>query len=336
MRLADLARQEVRSLLAGLLTDAERSAADVTRAALAGNASMEILVLGRDPGGLAVAPHEPGLREEGPVDLPVDVLPLGDGATARFLPALGGHVGGDTTAAILASGLLAGPVPALLVDLGTNGEVVLAVSADRALATSGAAGPAFEGGGIGKGSPARPGAVEHVDVEDGRPVLTTVGGGEPRSWCGSGVIEITAALRRLGDIDESGRMPREREDLPVAFTQADVREVQLAKAAVAAAAKLLCRSARIGLGDLARVVLTGAFGSRLRARPAREIGLVPPAAPVELLEDGALAGAILALSDGGFDRAEWAARAVRHVPLASRMDFQETFVQCMALREMEP
>jgi len=333
-RLADLVRHAVDALLVELLEETGLSAEDVTAVTLAGNASMTLLFLGRDTSLLATPPYEPGLSEEGVVLADPDVLLVPGSPPTVLLPSLGGHVGGDTTAAILASGLLSGDLPALLVDLGTNGEVVLATE-HAVLATSSAAGPAFEGGAIQKGSPARPGAVEHVEVVSGELVLTTIGGKEPVSWCGSGVLEITAALREIGGVDRTGLMLG-KQDIPLPFTQGDVREVQLAKGAVAAAEKILCWEAGIKLGAVRRIVLTGAFGSRLRAEPARRIGLVPPGARVDSIEDAALEGAILALTEEGLQAAAKLGAEVRHVPLGDRADFQETFVSSMVLEEMTP
>ena len=249
-----------------------------------------------------------------------------------FLPAIGGHVGSDTTSAAMAASILDGELPALLVDLGTNGEVVLATR-DGALAASSAAGPAFEGGGVSKGSPARPGAIERVRVEDGALLVSTVDETAPVSWCGSGVVELISVLRDLGDLDESGRLLRAR-PLPVAFTQADVREVQLAKGAVAAAVRILLIEAGIPLDSIKRVVLTGAFGSHTPADAARNIGLLPPDTPVTALPGGALLGAAASMLPGAEELAGDIVRRTRHVPLADRDDFEEIFVASLALREM--
>jgi uncharacterized 2Fe-2S/4Fe-4S cluster protein (DUF4445 family) len=241
-------------------------------------------------------------------------------------------VGSDTTAAILAAGLPEGPRPALLVDLGTNGEVVLATDGEL-FAASSAAGPAFEGGGIEHGSAAAPGAIEDAGWADDALRVSVIGDAPPRTWCGSGVVAIAAALREAGFLRKDGRL-EDAPALPVPFTQADVRETQLAKGAVLAAARILAAEAGIALPSLARVVLTGAFGSRLRAAPARRIGLVPADAPVETLDGGALAGAVLALAPGGFDRAEAVAARTRHVSLGGRPDFQAVFVESLSLAEV--
>ncbi|MHC4473210.1 MAG: ASKHA domain-containing protein [Planctomycetota bacterium] len=331
-RLAELARHAVVSLASGLFRRDALAPEDLREVTLAGNATMTTLLLCRDPSRLARAPYEPGLVEEGVISVPGSSLGLPGDAPARFLPALGGQVGSDTTASILASGLLDGELPALLADVGTNGEVVVATE-DVVLATSSAAGPAFEGGGVEKGSTHRPGAVERVDVEAGRLILETVGARRPMSWCGSGVLDVVAALHAVGDLDDTGRMRRVR-DLPVMFTQADVRKVQLAKGAVSAAQRILCREAGVRLDGIRRLVLTGAFGCRLRPESARRIGLVPRDVPVESLLHGALTGAAIGLTEDGLARASAVAARVRHVPLGDRGDFEDTFLSSLDLGEM--
>ncbi len=327
-RLAFLARRAIAALALGLLRSAGLSPADLAAARLAGNASMTLLLLGRDPRGAAFAPFEPGLAAEGALAVPPEAqaVPVPD---TLFLPALGGHVGSDTTAAVLAAGLLDGPQPALLVDLGTNGEAALGARG-ALLVTSAAAGPAFEGGGLTHGSPAVPGAVERVWREGGAIRAATVGGDPPRTWCGSGVVDLLAALREDGALDASGRLLRPV-PLPVPFDQSDVREAQLAKGALAAAQALLLREAGLAVRDLRRVVLTGAFGTRLSADSARRIGLVPDGPPAEALPGGALRGAALALAPDGLARATDVARRARHVPLGERPDFEEAFAAAMAL-----
>jgi uncharacterized 2Fe-2S/4Fe-4S cluster protein (DUF4445 family) len=330
-RLAELVRRGVAALLPPLLAAAGRGREDVRAAVFAGNAAMTLLALGRDPEALVRPPYEPGLRGEGTLDAGAVLSRAEAPAPARFLPAIGGHVGSDTTAAALAADLSAGPTPALLVDLGTNGEVVLATE-DALFAASAAAGPAFEGGGIEHGSAAGPGAIERAEVRAGAIVTGTADGSPARSWCGSGVVEIAAALRETGALDESGRL-RNAPDLPVPFSQADVREVQLAKGALAAAIRILAREAGISVATIRRVVLTGAFGRSLRAAPARRIGLVPAGAPIECLEGGALLGASIALTD--LARARALAGRIRHVPLCDRADFEEIFVESLALRDLD-
>jgi uncharacterized 2Fe-2S/4Fe-4S cluster protein (DUF4445 family) len=333
VRLAELAVHTILSLTAGVFEDAGASLLDLEEVRLAGNASMTLLLLERDPIALARAPFCAGLRAEGEIRVDPARLGLPGRVRASFLPAIGGHVGSDTTAAALASGILDGALPALLVDLGTNGEVVLATEAG-ALAASSAAGPAFEGGGVSQGSPARPGAIERVRIEAGGIVVETAGGGAPVSWCGSGVVELLAVLRDLGDLDASGRLLAARA-LPVPFTQADVREVQLAKGAVATAVRILLAEAGIPAERLTRIVLTGAFGSHVPAAAARRIGLLPAATPVTALPGGALLGAAAAMLPGAEGLAGDIVTRTRHVPLADRADFEAIFVDSLALREMD-
>ncbi len=331
-RLSELAVHTVLGVAAGAFEEAGVSPLDLREVRLAGNASMTLLFLDRDPTALARAPFRAGLRDEDEIRVPPETLHLPADVKVAFLPAIGGHVGSDTTSAAMAACILDGALPALLVDLGTNGEVVLATP-EGALAASSAAGPAFEGGGVSKGSPARPGAIERVRFEDGAIEVSTVDEAAPISWCGSGVVELISVWRDLGDLDESGRLLRER-PLPVAFTQADVREVQLAKGAVAAAVRILMIEAGVTAASIQRVVLTGAFGSHVPADAARKIGLLPPDTPVTALPGGALLGAAASMLSGADGLARDIVRRTRHIALADRDDFEEIFVSSLALKEM--
>jgi uncharacterized 2Fe-2S/4Fe-4S cluster protein (DUF4445 family) len=218
-----------------------------------------------------------------------------------------------------------------LVDLGTNGEIVVG-NAERMLCASTAAGPAFEAGGIQMGMQATTGAVDQVTVADGGLRCHVVGDGAPRGICGSGLVDAIAAGLDLGWVEASGRVAggRGRLDLldAVHVTQADVRQLQLAKGAIAAGIRILLN--RWGAGDrVPRVHLAGAFGNYVNRTSARRIGLIDfPDENVEPVGNTALLGAKLALF--GKDRAACAypdvLRRVEHLSLASDSSFQETFV----------
>jgi len=250
-------------------------------------------------------------------------------AEVRFLPCLGGFVGSDILAGILATGMAEARELTALVDLGTNGEIVVG-NRERLLCASTAAGPAFEGGRISMGMRAAPGAIYEVVAGPQGLVCGVIGGGQARGICGSGLVDAVAAGLELGVITAGGRLEGARWELlpPVSLSQADVREVQLAKAAVAAAAHILLRRWGAGPASVKRVYLAGAFGNYLRTASARRIGLLPFAEDqMRPAGNTALLGAKLAL----FENGDFAAlrRRVEHVPLAEDPDFQEIYVREM-------
>ncbi len=254
------------------------------------------------------------------------------GAPALFLPCAGGFVGSDLLAGLVATGLLDSSEPGALLDLGTNGEIAVG-NRDGVVCASTAAGPAFEGGRIAQGMRAGHGAIDRVTVRDGRLECHVIGGGAARGLCGSGLVDAVAAALELGWVAPSGRVTATPKVIELAVevrvTQSDVRELQLAKGAVAAGLHVLSAGRSI-TGD--RVFLAGAFGNYIRAESARRVGLLPAwaSAPVSA-GNTALRGArmlLLAPSSRAAMLARLAAK-VRHVELAVDPQFQELFVASM-------
>jgi uncharacterized 2Fe-2S/4Fe-4S cluster protein (DUF4445 family) len=302
---------------------------------VAGNTVMHHLFCGLDVGPLAHVPFETangGAIELAPRDLGWE-LPAG--AAVRFLPCLGSFVGSDILAGILATGMAETGRLAALIDLGTNGEIVVGNS-ERLLCASTAAGPAFEAGRIRMGMRAAEGAITHVTVHDGALACRVMGGVPARGVCGSGLVDAAAAGLALGALLPSGRLAggaREWELAhPVAITQADIRELQLAKAAIAAGLRILLERWNARAADLGAIYLAGAFGNYVNIASARRIGLLE-AEPARIVPAGntALRGTRMALLAPS--RRERLVEGIRarceHVPLASDPRFQDTFVDSM-------
>jgi uncharacterized 2Fe-2S/4Fe-4S cluster protein (DUF4445 family) len=298
-----------------------------------GNTVMAHFVMGRSAATLGEFPYESRLpmRES--------LTSQRDGLWIRMLPLLGAFVGSDCTAAVLASGMHRTRRLSLLVDAGTNGEVVLG-NRDRMLVTSTAAGPAFEGATLECGSLAQPGAVKAARFSRGRFALDVIGGGEPKSICGSGVLDAVAEAVRVGKVDSSGRITGcERLDVslgskPVYLSQADIREVQLAKGAIAAAVRVLLAEWGTVASNVERVHVTGKFGAAMSPASAVRIGLLPQVPAVQIRRHGnlALLGAVRATLDPGlFAEAERVAANCREVMLSSHPQFEQTFVDSMRL-----
>ncbi|HOX02530.1 MAG TPA: ASKHA domain-containing protein [Candidatus Paceibacterota bacterium] len=260
---------------------------------------------------------------------------LASNAAVDFLPCLGGFVGSDILAGILATGLDEGDQARVLVDLGTNGEIVVG-DGSGLLCASTAAGPAFEGARIAMGMRAATGAIAEVKADGGRLAARVLGGGAARGICGSGLVDAAAAGLELGWIQPSGRLAGGRTEMPilapVKLTQGDLRELQLAKGAIAAGLRLLLAQRRISPARIRQVHLAGAFGNYISRRSARRIGLLDfPLEQMTPAGNTALHGAKIALFAAREDR-EFPAlrRRIRHVRLSADPAFEEQYVECMA------
>ena len=316
-----------------LLFMADTGIASEGQVVAVGNTVMAHFLMGRSPASLGEFPYESRLP------FCKSLTGQRGGIRTHMLPLLGSFVGSDCTAAILASGMHRTRRLSLLVDAGTNGEVVLG-NRERLLVTSTAAGPAFEGATLQCGSLAQRGAVRAARFRGGRFVLDVIGGGEPKSICGSGVLDAVAEATSAGFVDASGRIGRgARLDLsdgqePVYLSQADLREVQLAKGAIAAAIRILLAEWSAAATDLERVHVTGKFGAAMNPASAVRIGLLPQIPFTRVRRHGnlALLGAVRAtLEPGLFVEAERFAANCREVRLSDHPQFEQTFVDSMRL-----
>ncbi|MBI4518681.1 MAG: DUF4445 domain-containing protein [Deltaproteobacteria bacterium] len=298
---------------------------------LAGNTVMHHLFCGLDVTPLSRAPFEPletGLQVFRPRELRWAIA--GD-ITVCFLPCIGGFVGSDILCGLLATQMHQRQSPIILVDLGTNGEIVVG-NRQRMLCASTAAGPAFEGGRIAMGMRATTGAISEVWSEHGGLRCRVIGDGAARGLCGSGVVDAVAAGLDLGLIEPSGRLADPAQPLvlaePVSLTQSDIRQLQLAKAAVAAGITILRRRFGATASGSLPIYLAGAFGNYVNKRSARRIGLIPAAQDqIEPAGNTALLGAKMAIF-GDPKRNEFSElrSRIEHVPLALDPSFQEIFV----------
>ena len=330
--LRQLVREQIGALIAGLVEPAGTDR--LRRVVIVGNTVMHHLFcdVGVEP--LAHHPFEPvddGLKTFRATELGWPGLKE---AGVQFLPSLGGFVGSDILAGILATRLDEREELVGLVDLGTNGEMVIG-NRDRLLCASTAAGPAFEGARISMGMRAATGAIAEVEVRDGALACRVLGHGPPRGICGSGLVDAVAGGLALGMIQPTGRLagggalplvP------PVTVTQTDIRELQLAKGAIAAGVKLLVRQWGAAIEDLTVLYLAGAFGNYINRASAHRIGLLPvPPAKVEAAGNTALLGAKLALFQPGLEAAHYASlrQRIRHVSLNDDPEFHEVYVSEM-------
>ena len=307
----------------------------VTVAAIAGNTAMHHLLLGIDAKPLVTPPYMPGACEA--MELSAhQILPIG--GTVRLLPNIAGFVGGDMVGCMLATGFDRLEALTLMIDIGTNGELVLG-NRSRQIVCSTAAGPAFEGANISCGMCAVEGAIDHVWVEDGALRYHVIGEGTGVGICGSGLLDLVAALLELGVIDESGHMQNKQYplgDTQMMLTQKDVREVQLAKASIRAGVELLTQKMQVDLTDIRQVYLAGAFGSYMKPASACRIGMIPSCLQEQIVPIGnaACEGAKLcALSRNAFDHCKSLAKGAEFLELASLPQFQDVFVDALEFSE---
>ena len=327
-----------------------------------GNTTMNHLFLGVNPAFVAQAPYVAALRRSVNVrarDLGMRIHPRG---LVHALPNIAGFVGADTVGVILSSAMHESDAPVLAIDIGTNGELVVG-NKDRLIACSTAAGPAFEGARIKFGMRAADGAIDKIVINDDME-YNVIGNVAPRGLCGTALIDLVAELIRVGAVDETGRLlqggdlpdrvpeavrqrivdgengadfviaPAEETqvDGPIVLTQRDIRELQLAKGAIAAGVNIMLQEAGVKPADLCCVLLAGAFGSFIRRNMAKGIGLLPdiPNERIRYIGNAAGAGARMALlSRKCKHEANRISDRVEYLELAGRPDFQMEFASAM-------
>lgn len=358
---------EISDMIRELADRADVSAGTIYQAAFAGNTTMLHLLAGIDPHALGQVPFTPAYRHGLHVDAATLGLPLHPRASVYLFPVTGGFVGGDTVACILATDLERAPSTTVLVDIGTNGEIVVSYEG-RLLSASTAAGPAFEGARISDGMRAAVGAIEHVTL-DADVRVDIIGDVAPVGLCGSALLDLVAELLRCGLLDlrgalraadevpegvsealrvrivedEQGRafiiVPAEltKTGAPIRLTQRDVREFQLAVAAIRSGVKILLSRVGLDPSQVARVLIAGGFGNYLRPENAQRVGLLPHEVPPERIHfvgNASLAGARMALASlKDRERGEHIAAAAEHVDLSLDPEFQMEFAMAMFFPE---
>jgi len=334
--LTQLIRRQIASLIDQLVFSAKAEQAEIRDVVLVGNTVMHHLLCGIDVEPLSHNPFESpqtDLMLFRASDLGWN---LNRGATIRFLPCLGGFVGSDVLAGVLATRLSESKEMGALIDLGTNGEIVVGNSAGL-LCASTAAGPAFEGARISMGMRAATGAISQVTVHDNRLVCHVLGNAAPQGLCGSGLVDAVAAGLDLDIIQPSGRFANGRKewslDPPVVLTQSDIRELQLAKGAIAAGFRILLNRLGASIDDVKKLYLAGAFGNYIARSSARRIGLIDlPIEQVFPAGNTALLGAKVALFSADGENGTYGPlrQKIEHVALKADGKFQEVFVDQLA------
>jgi uncharacterized 2Fe-2S/4Fe-4S cluster protein (DUF4445 family) len=338
-----------------LLAGAGAKVSDLKGIAVAGNPAMEHILLGLPIRSLVFPPYRP-LFTTGQMMNSAD---MGWDTTlpAYIFPLPGGFVGGDLVAFLYGVDAARSTQGAarLFLDLGTNGEIAL-VLGEKIYATSAAAGPAFEGGNLTCGMAALGGAISEVRLEGETLGFTTIGGGPPVGICGSGVLDTIGELLRTSLLDQTGRLRSPAEitsnlanriieiDHETAFVvyrdarrvirlgQKDIRQVQLAKAAIRAGIEVLCERSAMPAKAVQEVVLTGSFGATLDPGALKNVGILPEKMVnvCSFVREGALSGVARSIcSSGGIAEIDRLAKRIRVIPLSGTPAFEKHFLEQM-------
>jgi uncharacterized 2Fe-2S/4Fe-4S cluster protein (DUF4445 family) len=366
-KLQSLSLTGLNRLITQLARKARCSPEDIYHIVAVGNPTMLHLLLGVAPGPIATPPFEPVFTEGRSVSAEALSVQVAPGARVETLPMVSGYVGADTVGMALFLGLDRLEESCLAIDVGTNGEILLS-HAGRVYACSTAAGPAFEGARISCGMRAQPGAMGQFSYDRDTQALHyhLLGGKKARGVSGTGLVSLVALLLQEGILTSTGRFipdqsastclkdrlrqgEKQREfvivadnhtmrDGDIVLTQRDVRELQLAKGAMAAGMQCLLEHAGLKPADLDRIYLGGAFGSSLEPWAAQRIGLLPPVDQerVTVVGNAAGAGAKLALcSQEMRQRATRIAQSVVYLELSCDQRFTDLFVEALEFPEEE-
>lgn len=331
---------------AGLCADIGAVPSDIIEAVVVGNTAIHHLFLGLPVLQLGMSPYVPAVRSSVDVkarDLGLEIAP---GAYVHLLPNVAGYVGADHVAMILAAGVADAVGTVLAIDIGTNTEICLNHNG-RMTSVSCASGPAFEGAHIKYGMRAAPGSIEHVRLAGDRLDIQTIGGGVPVGICGSGLLDVVAQLRLNNVLDATGRMGphsrvRERNGQkefvlaerpgkePITVSQKDIREIQLAKAAIRLGIRVLAEAEGLREDDIEAVIIAGAFGTFIDVESAVVIGMLPPLPRNRFKQVGNAAGTgarMALISETQRTLAREIASRVRYIELAAMPDFSRKYAE---------
>ena len=339
---------------------------DIYTMTFAGNTTMLHMLLKVNPANIAIAPFIPVFTSAMRVqarELGLDINPQG---TVYLLPGVSAYVGADTVGAVLATGMHQQAPASLLIDIGTNGEIVLG-GKNGMYACSAAAGPAFEGANIKNGMGSVNGAINSVSLKQGV-TYTTIGNTKPLGLCGTGVVDLLAELLEIGIVDETGRIDtawkpdspeleplwdrivtmdgvnafvlcKDHETLSgnqIILTQRDIREIQNAKAAIVAGIRVLVKNAGIGFEDITKVYLAGGFVSYININSALKIGIIPGELEGRIIAIGnaAAQGAIDVLTSKSLlPVAQEISKSINYIELSGSKDFNDFYVDCMTFEQ---
>ena len=314
-----------------------------------GNTTMYHFLLGVPAYSLAHYPYQSNIASHISKEQNLNII--NTKAEIFFIPIISSFIGGDTTSLILATNLYKSEEINLAIDLGTNGEIVLG-NKDKIFATSVACGPAFEGYNISKGMFAKDGAIERVEFKD-KIMYKVIGNVKPKGICGSGIIDLIAEMLRAGIIEKSGRIKRKEElknklnseyikrifedkflvysnQRKIFITQKDIRNIQLAKAAISSGVEILKKRLKIDNSEISKVHIAGAFGNYLNIENTLRIGLLPNSFSnkIEFVGNSSLKGAEIYLIRPELKNdIEKISKETKNIQLGNDKEFQKEFIK---------
>ncbi|WP_052304323.1 ASKHA domain-containing protein [Desulfosporosinus orientis] len=360
-KLQNLIVGQVNTLIEKVIESSGISCSDIYLISVVGNTTMQHLFLGLPVRYIATPPFVGTLYTGlsfNSQDLGIKINKRGKVA---FLPNVAGYVGADIVAGVLATGAYNYDAPCILIDVGTNAEIVLAAHG-RLYACSAAAGPAFEGANICYGMRAETGAIDQVWLEDGMLHYHVIGEVPALGLCGSGLVDVIAVLLGLGIIDSSGRLLSSEEAIPlvgeklaeslfesddgdefilvknsecqkVSLTQRDIRQVQLAKGAILAGIRIMIKEMSLNIEDIEQFNIAGSFGNVLDKKNAQAVGLIPAAIPLSKVKyagNSAHIGAQMNLLRADTEEiVNSLVKNIKYLELSDRSDFTEEFTNAM-------
>ena len=326
-----LIRSKINDMIIDLFHSSNENISRLKRIIIVGNAVMHNIFCGIDVEPMGYHPFEPvsnDLELYTPSELRWD---LNEDVTIEFLPGVGSFIGSDILIGVWAKKIIESDGIKVLVDLGTNGEIMVG-NKDKFLAASTAAGPAFEGAGISMGMRAATGAISTVMTRNGEIIPKVLGSEKARGICGSGLVDAISAYLDDGSIKADGRFLNGESIMvmdPVVVTQKDIRELQLAKGAIATGIRLLLKEFNAEEKDVSEVYLSGAFGNYISKRSARRIGLLNfPQKKITTAGNTALLGAKMALFNKSKINNFYEIREkTTHLDLSMHPDFTDIFAE---------
>jgi len=350
----------INGLLKQLAEEKKIDVADITCVVAGGNTTMSHFFLDLMPCSIRLEPYVPTANVYPQVRASEIGIDINTNAIVETIPSVASYIGGDTVAGVLAAGLGDHPEIKCLIDVGTNAEIVIGNN-EWLVCASASAGPAFEGGGTKNGMRATTGAIEKVEIVNGKVTYQTIGGAKPRGICGSGFIEAIYELVKAGIISQDGKFNDRPDDKrlvtedgvpqyilafaeesetgqPVAISQVDIDHLIRSKGAVYAALKSLVDYVGLSFGQMDTIYLAGGFGSALNIPKAIGIGLVPdvPSERIQFLGNSCVMGSRMALlSRPALESARGIARRMTNIELSKYPAFMNDFIAALFLPHTE-
>lgn len=354
-KLQEVIIEDINKLISTLVSQNQLELEHLTTVICSGNTTMLHFLLGLDPTHIRKDPYVPVSTNPPPIRAAEVGIRINPRGLLYSMPSIGGWVGGDITAGVLASGIHLRNDLTMLIDIGTNGEILVG-NKEWMLSASASAGPAFEGTGARSGMRASKGAIERVEITDDDLRYSVIGGGKPKGICGSGLIDLVAELFKAGFINRAGKLDTERstrvqetdvgaqfvvvtaaesrtgED--IAITQPDIENLIRAKAAIYAGAHILMQRLNLDFDKLDHLLIAGGFGAYIDRESARILGLIPdiPLNKVQFIGNTSIIGTKMALlSHQALQEANEISQSVTYYDLINYPNYFDEFTRAKFL-----